>query len=177
MECVYAALFVVLWDGRCNRARVSHSGDGSEDVTLFLVLGFGAGFDCFSTLLPNPAHCDQGSACTLCIQRCHECTHCRTTVKYAFSTLTQVLALDSTNLQPNRFANACPSSRETSRSLTLSHLFPTSMIGTVDGSWSLTLLSRFSRHQNDSGANREPTYEICARNRSTRSNVALAAML
>lgn len=54
MECVYAALGVCLWDGRCDRARLSCFDDGSEDVTLSLVLGFGVGLDRFSTLLPNP---------------------------------------------------------------------------------------------------------------------------
>lgn len=58
------------------------------------------------------------------------------------STLTQVLAEVSIKSHPRRLAIAYPSSRVTSRSVTLSHLLPTNIIGTLSTSltrkiWSL----------------------------------------
>jgi len=54
----------------------------------------------------------------------------RTTSKNARSTLTQFLALASTNSHPSSLANEWPSCVLTSLSVTRSLLFPTSMIGT-----------------------------------------------
>lgn len=54
---------------------------------------------------------------------------CLTTSKNAFSTLTQFLAEASTKSQPRSFARACPSCVDTSRSVTRSHLLPTSITG------------------------------------------------